>query len=118
MPNLTSYFVTNQNNLIASSKNIVKGNTYRFTILSPRLIRIEYNKNGIFEDRATSLVVNRKFQDCQFKMTTDERSITIVTEYFTLKYLKENPITSKSIKVTVNGTDKEWTPAYEDYKNY
>ena len=51
-------------------------------------------------------------------MTTDERSITIVTEYFTLKYLKENPISSKTIKVTVNGTDKEWTPAYEDYKNY
>ncbi len=118
MPNLTSYFVTNQNNLIPSNRHIIKGNTYRFTILSPRLIRIEYNKDGIFEDRATSLVVNRNFPDCKFNMTTDERSITIVTEYFTLKYQKESPISSKSIKVTVNGTENEWTPAYQDYKNY
>mgnify|MGYP003310506731 CR=1 FL=1 len=34
----------------------------------------------------------------------DELSITITTEYFTLKYIKERPITSKNIKVTVNGT--------------
>ena len=74
MPNLTSYFVTNQNNLIPSNKHIVKGNTYRFTILTPRLIRIEYNKDGIFEDRATSLVVNRNFPECKFNMTTDENS--------------------------------------------
>lgn len=118
MSNLTSHFVTNQKNLITSGKHIIKGNTYRFSILTPRLIRIEYNKDGIFEDRATSLVVNRKFQDCQFNMKTDEKTITIVTEYFTLKYLKENPISTKSIKVTVNGTDKEWTPSYQDFKNY
>ena len=118
MPNLTSYFVNNPKNLISSNRHIVKGNTYRFTILTPRLIRIEYNKAGIFEDRATSLVVNRNFPDCKFNMTTDEHSITIVTEYFTLKYLKESPITAKTIKVIVNGTDKEWTPAYQDYKNY
>jgi len=118
MPSLTSYFLTNPKNLIPSNRHIVKGNTYRFTILTPRLIRIEYNKDGIFEDRATSLVVNRNFPECKFNVTTDEYSVTIVTEYFTLKYVKESPITSKTIKVTVNGTDKEWTPAYQDYKNY
>ena len=118
MANLTSYFVNNPRNLVANQKSIIKGNTYRFTILTPRLIRIEYNPNGVFEDRATSLVVNRAFSPCNFNIMQDELSITITTEYFTLKYIKESPITSKNIKVTVNGTDKEWTPGHKDFRNY
>lgn len=118
MANLVSYFVNNPKRLIPENKYIVKGKNYRFSVLTPRLIRIEYNKDGIFEDRATSLVVNRTFSDSKFITTSDELSLTISTEYFTLKYVKGNPITSKSIKVTVNGTDKEWTPNYQDFRNF
>ena len=118
MANLVSYFVNNPKRLIPENKYIVKGKSYRFSVLTPRLIRIEYNKDGIFEDRATSLVVNRTFSDSKFITTSDELSLTISTEYFTLKYVKGNPITSKSIKVTVNGTDKEWTPNYQDFRNF
>ena len=118
MANLTSHFIKDSKKLEADKKCIVKGKKYRFTVLTPRLIRIEYNQNGVFEDRATSLVVNRTFSQCNFKISQDELSVTIVTEYFTLKYIKEEPITSKNIKVTVNGTDKEWTPGYRDYRNY
>lgn len=118
MAGLTSFFVQNTKNLVADNKYIVKGQKYRFTILSPRLIRIEYNKDGIFEDRATSLVVNRKFSDFTFNASSDEISLTIITEYFTLKYIKEQPISLKNIKVSVNGTEKEWTPNYKDFRNY
>lgn len=118
MANLTSYFVKNPKNLIPQNKYIVKGQNYRFSVLTPRLIRIEYNKNGIFEDRATSLVVNRTFPGVNFNIVPDEFSLTIITEYFTLKYVKEKPIASNNIKVTVNGTDKEWTPGHQDYKNF
>ena len=118
MANLVSHFVNNQKRLIPENKYIVKGKNYRFSVLTPRLIRIEYNKDGIFEDRATSLVVNRTFSDSKFITTSDELSLTIATEYFTLKYIKGSPISSKSIKVTVNGTDKEWTPSYQDYRNF
>ena len=118
MANLTSYFVNDARKLIPENKYIVKGKTYRFSVLTPRLIRIEYNKDGIFEDHATSLVVNRTFSGCQYNTTYDDLSLTITTEYFTLKYVKEAPISSKSIKVTVNGTDKEWTPGHQDVRNY
>ena len=57
MASLGSYFVKNTRYLIPEKKNIIKGNKYRFSVLSPRLIRLEYNKEGLFEDRATSLVV-------------------------------------------------------------
>ena len=110
MVKLASYFVDNEQNLLADPKSILKGKKYRFSILTPRLIRIEYNENGIFEDRATSLVINRKFQGTQFDLKFDETTITITTEYLSLKYLKDSPITNKNIIVKVNGTDKEWTP--------
>ena len=117
MSGLASYFVKNNNNLIPENKYIVRGNTYRFTVLTPRLIRLEYNKNGIFEDRATSLVVNRKFNDVKFNLIQDEISLTITTEYFTLRYVKEKPLSPTTIKVTVNGTNKEWSIGHKDFRN-
>lgn len=118
MANLVSYFVNSPKDLVSDIKSIVRGRTYRFTVLSPRLIRIEYNKEGIFEDRATSLVVNRKFTNTNFNVQFDEHNLTITTEYFTLKYVKEGEINSKNIKVSVNGTDKEWVPGHQDFRNF
>ncbi len=117
MAGLCSHFVKDEKKLIPNNKHIVKGNTYRFTILTPRLIRMEYNKDGLFEDRATSLVVNRTFNDIVFGLTNDEISLTISTEYFTLTYVKEKPLTGNNIKVVINGTDKEWYPGHKEIRN-
>ena len=117
MANLCSYFVKEPKKLIPSNKCIVKGNTYRFTILSPRLIRIEYNPKGIFEDRATSLIINRNFGETNFTTTSDELMLTITTEYFTLTYVKEKPISGNNIKVKINGTDREWYPSHKEIRN-
>jgi len=118
MAGLASYFVKEQKKLIPENKFIVKGQNYRFSILTPRLIRLEYNKNGVFEDRATSLVVNRKFSDSVFSLATEENTLIIKTEYFTLRYAKDRPFSSSTLKVTVNGTDKEWSPGHQDYRNF
>lgn len=40
---------------------IVKGNTYRFTVITNSLIRIEENSNGHFEDRPTTAILHRDF---------------------------------------------------------
>ena len=117
MAGLASYFVKNPNKLIPENKYIVRGKNFRFSVLTPRLIRLEYNQNGVFEDRATTLVVNRTFSNSVFTLGVDENFLTISTEYFTLKYTKEKPLTSSTIKVTVNGTNKEWTPGYRDFRN-
>ena len=117
MANLCSYFVKDFKKLIPQNKYIIKGQTYRFTILTPRLIRLEYNKNGIFEDRATSLVVNRSFGDTNFNISGDEQTLVITTEYFILTYVKERPLSSNSIKIKITGTDREWYPGYKDVRN-
>ena len=114
---MASYFIKNSKNLIPNQKNIVRGDKYRFSILSPRLIRIEYNKDNIFEDRATSLVVKRNFGDVSFTTSQTDLTLTIITEYFTLTYIKNSPITSKNLKVVINGTDREWYPGHKEIRN-
>ena len=61
MNNGLEYFINNKDDLIAVKENVITGKKYRFTILSDRLIRIEYNESGIFENRASANVIFRNF---------------------------------------------------------
>ena len=65
---------------------IIKGDTYRFTVLCDRLIRIEYNKDGIFEDRATQAVINRDFCVPEFAVSHTEDSLKITTGRIEITY--------------------------------
>ena len=39
------------------AESVVQGKDWRFTVLTPALIRMEYNADGIFEDRATQAAI-------------------------------------------------------------
>ena len=71
---------------VSRNKAIVSGENYRFTVLTDRLIRIEYSKDGKFEDRATQTVVNRDFDVPVFSVTEQNGNITIRTECMELIY--------------------------------
>lgn len=47
---------------VGREENTVQGKTYRFTLLTPCLIRMEYREDGQFEDRPTQSVWNRRFE--------------------------------------------------------
>jgi hypothetical protein len=76
----------------ADDKAIVKGKFYRITILTERLVRFEYNSNGVFEDRPTQLVLNRKFDVPAFSVKEDDTYLEITTRYFKVEYTKERTI--------------------------
>lgn len=107
----------------ADSKNIIQGRNYRITLLSERLVRLEYNKKGIFEDHKTSLVVNRNFPRVSYFRDTTETLLQIKTSYFTLTYVMEKPIVpskmmaTSNLKISLNGTDKEWYPGHVEARN-
>lgn len=67
---------------------IIKGKTYRFTVITDSLLRIEEDTTGKFEDRPTQTVLNRDFADP--KVTVIENSngheVEIDTESFHLYY--------------------------------
>ena len=44
---------------VAAPENCISGKNYRFTVLTDRLIRMEYDPMGIFEDRASQSIFYR-----------------------------------------------------------
>ncbi len=73
-------------NPIALQENIIQGENYRFTLLTSRLIRMEYNEEGVFEDRATQTVMNRNFPKVDFRVKRTEDGIEIFTERMQVIY--------------------------------
>lgn len=71
---------------LANEKAIIKGDKYRFTILTDRLIRIEYDKEGKFTDKATESVVNRNFDVPKFSVEKTGDYLKVSTKYVTFTY--------------------------------
>lgn len=68
---------------------VVQGDKYRFTVLTSRMLRMEYSEDGVFEDRPTQIVWNRKIDHPVFRVTDTEDCLEIDTEYFHLVYDKK-----------------------------
>ncbi|GEK89434.1 Glycosyl hydrolases family 31 [Alkalibacterium putridalgicola] len=82
-------------------KNIIKGNTYRFTVLTSKLLRMEYSKDGIFEDRPTQIVKNRDLGEVDFELKETHQMIEIITDSFHLRYMKEKEFSPKNLSIDV-----------------
>lgn len=87
----------------ARKEAMVCGDKYRFTVLTPRLIRIEYNENGKFEDRATQSVICRDFEVPEFTQKEENGILTITTDNIELCYCLGTPFTSNSLTVRYTG---------------
>jgi len=64
----------------AHPENVITGRTCRFTVLSSRLIRMEYAVDGIFEDRASQMAFFRDAAPCAFTWEKRDGVITVKTE--------------------------------------
>jgi hypothetical protein len=93
-----------QKNPMALEQNIVQGKDYRFTVLTDRMIRMEYAANGSFEDRASQVVLNRDFPTVEYKVT--ENPLTIQTKALTLTYLGGD-FTKDALQIQMTETAKE-----------
>ena len=58
---------------------VIQGGTYRFTVLTGALIRLEYSEIGVFTDRPTQTVLNRSFPVPAFRVEETEDSLQIFT---------------------------------------
>ena len=114
--NISNYYIKN-NNITCERENIITLGKSRISVLTPRLVRIEYNENSVFEDRPTSRIVNRRFEKFAFGITESETLIEINTGIFTLTYVKNSPIKSGRIKAVINRTKVEWNPGSREIKN-
>ncbi len=104
--------------------NIIKGQKYRFTILSEILIRMEYSETGEFLDETTEFAKNRNFTIPKFNISQDEKFLVIETNYFRLEYAKEKSfygtkfVPEQNLKVLLKDTDKYWHFNHVEARNF
>ena len=101
MYNLGEQFIVGKNS-IANPKSVLRGDKYRFTVLTESLLRLEYSENGVFEDRATENVFNRYLDIPKFDVMEDSKMLTIVTDYFKLYYVKNSNFKGNRVSPTSN----------------
>ena len=124
MNNIGDHFKIDSNNKITNMKNVFIGNKYRISVLTDKLIRLEYSETGKFFDNLTERVVNRNFKKVDFITKEDENYLEIKTKCFKLEYQKNKPFLgskaypSSNLRITVLKNEKRWYYGSEEVKNY
>ena len=84
---------------LALTQNMVSGSKYRFTILTPSLIRMEYSKQGVFEDRASQSVFFRDFPENKFSTECSDGLLKIETENLIVTYKENEEFSADTLSV-------------------
>ena len=101
----------------ALQENTVQGDYYRFTVLTSRLIRMEYDPQGIFEDRASQRVFYRDFPACDFDICVVNGVLTLETEHLLLTYRINEPFAPDTLSLklkTEPASSWRYGESYED----
>ncbi|MBQ2923388.1 MAG: DUF5110 domain-containing protein [Tyzzerella sp.] len=83
----------------ADASNIIKGSNYRFTVLTPAMIRMEYDQQGIFEDRASQTVFYRNFKPVEHTVQRKDNILIIETEQLVLTYQEEEKFSAETLSI-------------------
>ncbi len=97
----------------AHSKSIVQCGNARFTVLTSRLIRLEWSVTGEFEDRATFAFPGRYAEPPQFHFERRGTYLELNTEALQLRYTETGTLFDKdnlSITLQVGDTTIAWKP--------
>lgn len=104
---------------VARPDAIVKVGKARFTVLTDRLIRMEWDESGKWEDRASLAIINRNLPVPSFKVTRQGNRTVIKTSSVTLTYEGEEMFNATNLKVAfpLNGKTIVWHPGLSDKGN-
>lgn len=124
MYDLGRQFHIDINNLKAKPEAIIQGDKYRFTVLTERLIRLEYSEVGNFNDLQTDMVCYRNFDVPKYEVKEINNELQITTSYFTLYYQKDTHFkgsgfnSTKNLRVVLNNTNNIWYYGHAEARNY
>lgn len=94
---------------VANAKAVVAAPNVRFTVLTDRLIRIEYSQVNQFEDRPSQVFWYRDQPVPKFKKTVTDKVVEIETDYLKLVYkIARTGFSSKSLSITLKPRNVTW----------
>ncbi len=97
----------------ADPRAAVLGRNVRFTVLTPRILRLEWSPDHVFEDRASLAFVNRRMPVCPFRSENTQNDVRIDTGALRLHYRGRGAAfdaENLSIELTVAGRPARWHP--------
>ena len=103
----------------ASDAAVVVHANARFTVLTDRLIRMEWSEDGEFEDRASLAIVNRNLPVPSFKVNKSGNTLTLKTAALTLTYKGNEKFNSDNLSISfrMSGKTHLWYPGKENTGN-
>ena len=76
----------------SDDKTFVKGSNFRITVITERVVRLEYSPSGNFVDRPTQLIMRRNlgYPEYQVKQDTQSRLIQrVINSFHLFSYMRE-----------------------------
>lgn len=92
---------------ITRTNNIVTGEGWRVSVLTDRLLRLEYEKNNDFTDEKTLNVINRSFKKVDFTAEEENGKLILETDKLSLSY-DERPFSSQGFTITLKDSGEVW----------
>ncbi|MCI8548362.1 MAG: DUF5110 domain-containing protein [Bacilli bacterium] len=112
----------------SENKVMVVGRKFRFTVITERVIRLEYSPTSTFVDQPSQHFYSRNLGVPEFTIRQDANFLEIRTRYFVLSYMKEQPFIGskvdpmKNLKITLcSAVDKDkqrdWYYGHPEVRN-
>lgn len=124
---LGKQFTVDTGKAASDKKAVFAGKNYRISVISERVIRLEFSNSGQFVDKPTQLVRKRNLGLPDFSIRQDTHLVEISTKYFVLTYIKGQPFVGprvdpmKNLKITLNSREKDrnkdWYVGHPEAKN-
>lgn len=88
-------------NPVCRKEAVIQGDRFRITMLTEALVRLEYSRDGVFEDRPTQSVLNRDFPVPAFRVA-DGDELDIYTSRLEIHYNRKT-FAANGLSIKVNG---------------
>jgi alpha-glucosidase (family GH31 glycosyl hydrolase) len=109
--------MTPQFDPVAEPTAVIQRHNARFTLLTSRLIRLEYAPDGRFEDRPSQTFWYRRQPAPVYNLIEQEGWLTVETDYLQLRYELERPFSPDSLQIKLKQTGRLWRYGDVDKEN-
>jgi len=124
---LGKQFEVDYNKAKSDKKVVVQGSNYRISVITERIIRLEYSAAGEFNDRPTQIIRKRNVGLPDFSVRQDASIVEITTKYMALSYIKGQSFFGtkvdpmKNLKITLLSKErdrcKDWYVGHPEARN-